>query len=543
MKVSIVIPNFNGEALLQKNLPNILAAGAREVLIIDDASIDKSVEIIKENFPEVKLLIHQKNIGFIPTVNELFNEAIGDIVVLLNNDVWVEKGFIKPLLSHFADQQAFAVNLHEEGEGPSIAFWNNGFFEFKRGEEKNFVQKSAWASGGSAAFSKSKWKELGGFDENFSPFYWEDIDLSFRAIKAGFEILWEPDSKVKHEHETTIKKTFSKRYINWIQQRNQLLFVWKNIHDPKLLTEHKKNLVKKLLTSGLGYWIVWVWAVIRLPRRFTPRNDERNDLEAINYAQSPTISVVIVSYNSEDFIEKCITSILKHLPNSEVLVLDNNSSDSTYKKLEQFGNKIKLVKSSENLGFGRGNNKAVKQASGGYLFLLNPDTEMISSINELVNFYNDHDAGIVAPKLVTPTGQIQESVKKLPSLWGAFKEYVLGVKNAYSQYAPSVKEPIEVEMAYGAAWLIKKELFNQLNGFNEKFFLYYEDAEFCKRLNKMGKKVYYYPGVSIKHIVGGTKSDTDKYKLNLDSAKKYHGFFGALVLRTIFLISRLLKKL
>jgi GT2 family glycosyltransferase len=547
VKITIAIPNFNGQELLQKNLPNILESGADEVLIIDDCSKDKSLEVLSDFLAKHSKLIiikHEKNKGFLSTVNELFEKALGEIVVLLNNDVFVEKDFLKPLVPHFQNKKVFAVNLHEKGEGPSVAFWKDGFFEFKRGQEKEVVQKSAWASGGSAAFRKSIWKELDGFDKLLAPFYWEDTDISFRALKRGYEILWEPNSNVTHEHQTTISKVHKKRYISMVQQRNQLLFIWKNISDRKLKKEHKRGLLRRLLSSGFGYLVVLGWALLK--RKTQKTLGIRSDLEVINYASQPTVSIVIVSYNSEDFIGKCITSVLKHLPiDGEVIVLDNASTDETVKVLEKFGSKIKLIKSKENLGFGRGNNRAVKEASGDYLFLLNPDTELKSnSFNELINFYETtENVGIMAPKLVLENGEIQESVKKSPSLIGAFKEYIIGVKNAYQQYAPTSKEPIEVDMIYGAAWLIKKDLFNELYGFDERFFMYYEDADFCKRLRRKGFKIYYYPGVSIKHLVGGTKSNQDKYKLNLDSAKKYHGTIGAFILQIIFLSGRVISRL
>ena len=289
MKISIVIPNFNGEKLLENALPNILEGSADEVIVMDDGSKDKSLKILEElriKNKELKVLVNQKNLGFIPTVNKLFHEAVGDIVILLNNDVYVEKEFLKPILKHFESEKVFAVNLHEEGESSSVAFWKDGFFEFRRGEENGNLQKSAWASGGSAAYRKSLWQELGGFDSLFAPFYWEDIDISFRAIKMGYEILWEPNSKVKHEHETTIKK-FNQKYVRWVRERNQLLFIWKNITDQKLKSEHRTGLLKRLVINP-GYWVPFLWAVvvilIRRGRISKLVSDKRSDMEAINYA-------------------------------------------------------------------------------------------------------------------------------------------------------------------------------------------------------------------------------------------------------------------
>lgn len=289
MKISIAIANYQGRSLLQDNLPNILASGADEVIINDDASNDGSAEFIRENFPTVKLLVSQKNRRFIDSANKLFNEATGDIVVLLNNDVKVEKDFLKPLVEHFKDKDVFAVNCHEIGEGFSVAFWNNGFFEYKRGQEANYSHKSSWASGGSAAFRKSTWQKLGGFDPIFYPGYWEDIDLSFRAIKQGHQVLWEPGSKVYHNHGTTFSKILNKRKMEWIQQRNQLIFIWKNIDDPNMRNEHNKALAKRLLGGmGFGYWIPFLWALIRFSGQHLHgrTKDVLTDLEAINYVNS-----------------------------------------------------------------------------------------------------------------------------------------------------------------------------------------------------------------------------------------------------------------
>lgn len=548
MKITIAIPNYNGEEILKKNLPNILDSGADEVIVLDDCSIDQSLQILEKfniQSEKLKILKHKKNKGFILSVNELFDEASGDIVVLLNNDVWVEKDFLNQILNHFKNKKVFSVNLHEVGEGPAVAFWKDGFYQFKRGQELKTVQKSAWASGGSAAFRKDFWQSLGGFDKIFAPFYFEDIDLSFRALKEGYEILWEPNAKVRHHHGTTIKKSHSKKYTEWVQQRNQLLFIWKNIKDPRLLSEHKKNLVKRLFK--LGYFVPFFWALTKkIASTQVPRNGERGDLEAINYAKNPKLSVITVTFNNEDSIKKYIASILEYLPkNGEIVILDNNSNDGTLKKLEEFGDRIKLIKSSENIGFSKGNNRAAKQALGDYLFFLNPDTEIEKSIfEELINFYeNTVDVGIVGPRLIMENGQTQESVKKSPSIFGAIKEFVFGIRNAYSQYAPTGDNPMEVEVVYGAAMLMAREIFEKLRGFDERYFLYYEDADLCKRVRYFGKKIYYYPAVSIKHLVGASKSDQDRYKLNLESARKYHGILGAFILQLIFWVPRLRQKL
>lgn len=246
MKISIVIPNRNGAGLLQKNLPHVLAAaGGAEIIVADDASSDNSLEILSKEFPKVKVLRKTHHDGFGSTVNVGVKEAKGEIVVLLNTDVRPEQNFLAPLIKHFDDTTVFGVGClersYENGKvmlrGRGEARWEKGFFVHSRGE----VNKSttAWVSGGSSAFRKSIWDKLGGMDALYDPFYWEDIDLSFRARKAGYKILFEPTSVVIHEHEQgIIKQDYSPFQINTIAYRNQFLFIWKHTPDIKIWLEH-----------------------------------------------------------------------------------------------------------------------------------------------------------------------------------------------------------------------------------------------------------------------------------------------------------------
>lgn len=259
-----------------------------------------------------------------------------------------------------------------------------------------------------------------------------------------------------------------------------------------------------------------------------------------------SLSVLIVSYNSENFIEKCLISVLKNLPSGgEVIVLDNNSSDGTVSKLEKFLPKIKLIKSSENLGFSKGNNRAARQAKGEYLFFLNPDTEVKNPIfKQLVDFYQETPyIGIVAPRLVLNDGKTQASAKNLPTIGKAIQEFILGIKNSYSEYVPEENEPLEVEAVYGAAMLIRRDLFDNLEGFDEKYFLYYEDLDLCRKVRSIKRKIYYYPKAEIMHLVGATKSEENRYEINKDSFWKYHGFLEGFILQLIFLFPRLRRKL
>ena len=270
MAFSIIIPNWNGEKLLKNNLPAVFKSGVDQVIVVDNGSEDGSVALLKNlqvQYPQLKTIFNQKNLGFARAVNQGVKEAKNEIVVLLNNDVVPEEDFLKPLAKDFEDEKVFAVSLNEPQWSWAKGKWVKGFIEHETGPKTKTPHLSFWANGGSGAFRKSIWLELGGLDEIFAPFYWEDIDLSYRAWKRGFKILWEPQSVVHHQHETTIGLRFNQKYVDLISQRNQLLFIWKNTTDFRMLLVHKAFLWKKLLTQP-GYFKPFLAAWFRFPLVF-----------------------------------------------------------------------------------------------------------------------------------------------------------------------------------------------------------------------------------------------------------------------------------
>jgi len=266
-QVSVVIPTWNGEKLLRKNLAEVVQAvklsGCQaEIIIVDNGSMDGSVEYLKKL--KVKVIGLDKNYGFSYACNLGVERAKGEIVVLLNNDVIPQKDFLKYALLHFENPKVFAVSFHEPNWSWAKIEWKKGFIEHSPGPKSDKVHISGWASGGSAAFRKSIWDKLGGFDSLYQPFYWEDMDLSYRAWKRGYQILWEPKAIVHHKHEGTIKR-FSRDYVRTISERNQLLFIWKNIASPKMMLEHKFWLGLKLIKNP-GYFKPFLAALVKSPQ-------------------------------------------------------------------------------------------------------------------------------------------------------------------------------------------------------------------------------------------------------------------------------------
>lgn len=281
--VSIVIPNWNGMQLLAKNLPSVISAAPQaEIVIADDASRDGSKAFIRKQFPHIILVENKKQLGFAGNVNSGVTNAKGDIVVLFNTDVRPEKGFLVPLLNHFQDPNVFAVGCLDrstEGKdivlrGRGVAKWEKGYFIHSRGDVD--TKTTAWVVGGSGAFRKDIWQKLGGMDVLYNPFYWEDIDLSYRALKAGYRVVFEPKSVVVHDHATgAIQKRYAQFTIQTIAYRNQFIFIWKNLSNISLIMDHilwtPIRIIQAVFRLDFAFLMGYMHACLSWPRIMVSR--------------------------------------------------------------------------------------------------------------------------------------------------------------------------------------------------------------------------------------------------------------------------------
>jgi len=310
--ISIVIPNWNGRPLLERFLPSVIHAvknhdGKWEVIISDDGSTDDSFSFLKRNYPFIRVIQNERRAGFAHVANLGIYHSHFEIVILLNNDVEVSPHFISPLLDHFRDPMTFAVaskayDLDRKTlrDGGRIGEFRRGFFRVYRNYDvpvhhspiTNHESYPAFlACGGFSAFSKEKFHLLGGFDELFSPFNWEDTDLSYRAWKRGWNIHYEPRSIVYHSPNTTIRNKFQKFTIDTISKRNRLYFMWKNITDKDLLFQHFFFLFSSLFFSLFerdpAFYPAFLMAFQNLPlilkkRRKEKRFRRRTDREVLH---------------------------------------------------------------------------------------------------------------------------------------------------------------------------------------------------------------------------------------------------------------------
>lgn len=249
------------------------------------------------------------------------------------------------------------------------------------------------------------------------------------------------------------------------------------------------------------------------------------------------ISIITVGYKSEDTIVPFLDSIKKNKDkiSKEIIVVDNYPGDKAAAKAEGHSSKPIVIRNSENVGFSKAINAGIKVAKGEYILIINPDTRIIgSALSKLLSFAKKQNKlGAVAPRLLNNDGTIQSSCFKFPNITNAIKYNFLGSKNSYKKYNPGDKIT-KVDVAVMAAFLVPKSTINLVGGLDERFFLYYEDVEYCQRLNKYDLPIYYFPDALVQHAHGASGNFTMHLKSPLlASAKIYYGSFYFSILNTI----------
>jgi len=231
------------------------------------------------------------------------------------------------------------------------------------------------------------------------------------------------------------------------------------------------------------------------------------------------VSVIIVNYNTISLLVDAVDSVIEKTESIEyeIIVVDNASSDNSKNILaEKYGNKVIFISLSENIGFGRANNEAVKIAKGRNLFFLNPDTILLNNAVKILSDYLDNNprVGCCGGNLVDNDGKPVHSFARfffslifdeINQLFMRLPEKTLYGKNAFYNYTD---KPLKVCFITGADLMIKKNLFKILNGFDPDFFMYYEDSELEHRVNKAGYKIYSIPNALIKHLEGKSFSNS-----------------------------------
>lgn len=251
------------------------------------------------------------------------------------------------------------------------------------------------------------------------------------------------------------------------------------------------------------------------------------------------IDIIIVNYNSTCCLIECVNSILHSLKKCtvKIIVIDNRSNDDMLPILARYPD-IFLIKNKKNIGFAKAVNMGIKNCSAPYLLILNPDTIIENGFfDSMINFM-EHNirVGIVGPKIKERNNNIQGSARSFPTpLTGLFGRSSLmsrlfpnnritkkNILNSIHQ-EEQIKHPLAVDWVSGACMLVRHSAIKEVGMMDEQFFLYWEDADLCKRMSEKGWSVVYYPNSSIVHYAG--ESSKNKIRPLLEFHKSAFNYF------------------
>ena len=293
-EITLIITNWNGSNLLRECIPTVLEAvrfdrhHCYEVMVIDDCSNDNSLGILADEFPEVRTEQTPQNLGFQEANNYAVKLAESKIVMPMNNDIKLDPKALHYLAQHFDNKDIFAVSGKIFAFDQTTFLYGNRGGYFQKGHFHLYEKppeddsQTLFACGGAFMVNRQKYLDLGGFDSMYHPLYYEEIDLSYRALKRGWKVHYEPQSIAYHKVQATITRQEKLRRISLISARNNYLFVWKNILDRSMtltfLFYIPLFLLRDLFRLKSRFWIAFYMALKRLPRALKGRSIEQSDV-------------------------------------------------------------------------------------------------------------------------------------------------------------------------------------------------------------------------------------------------------------------------
>ncbi|MFX0202599.1 MAG: glycosyltransferase family 2 protein [Candidatus Hodarchaeota archaeon] len=230
-----------------------------------------------------------------------------------------------------------------------------------------------------------------------------------------------------------------------------------------------------------------------------------------------SIDIIIVNYKSTRFLMKCLVSVCDNLGDlSAKIYVEDNASDGSINEVVRNFPEVKVARHRENLGFSGAVNRALKRSHGSFVFLLNPDTVTTKGFFEstIYHMQENPEVGIVGPKILDQDGSVQGSARTFPGpLTGLF-----GRSSLLSKFFPNNpftranilttrsdgRRPMEVDWVSGACLVVRRKAVEDVGLMDERFFLYWEDADWCRRMWNRGWKVVYFPRASVVHYIGGS---------------------------------------
>lgn len=262
-----------------------------------------------------------------------------------------------------------------------------------------------------------------------------------------------------------------------------------------------------------------------------------------------SLSVIIVNWNVCDLLQRAIASVYAAWdgrPGLEIIVVDNASHDDSVAVLRETFPNVQVIANTENRGFTGGNNQGLAAATGDFLLLLNPDTEIVGdALPRMVEYLRTHPGvGMLGPQLLNPDGSVQSSRRRFPTLPVLFLEStwlekLAPRKSLCHYYAKEQPDNLvqDVDWITGAAMLTRREVVAQVGGMDEGFFMYSEELDWCRRIREVGWRVVYFPEARVVHHEGKSSEQVVPARhiyfqsSKVRYARKYHGAAIAATLR------------
>jgi GT2 family glycosyltransferase len=258
-RVTFVVPTHNQRALMDLCLPALLAEAGDEhaVTLVDDAGSDGTAEYVRGRYPTVRVIRLRRNRGFAGAVRAGIAASETPLFALINDDAIVQPGFLRAILPHFDRPEVFAVcSRIDLSDGSQI---ETGYVvpAFSGVFEPHHVPPVEggpifYAGGASSVFDRAKYEALGGLETLYRPIYWEDIDLGWAAWRRGWPSLFEPEAAVEHRRRATMGPRLGGAGADRTFLKNALLFIWKNVRDRRLLTQHFAYIATRLAREVLS---------------------------------------------------------------------------------------------------------------------------------------------------------------------------------------------------------------------------------------------------------------------------------------------------
>jgi GT2 family glycosyltransferase len=584
IKVAIVTVDYNGHgdtADLLDSAVNLDTQGLETLWLVVDNGSDTSIKKTIGKFKNAVWLQTGKNLGFTGGFNrgmKYAKEWGADYILIINNDTLIgDKLLIKKLLKvftdnpnagmvspkiYFAPKHEFYKERYQKKDEGKVIWYAGGIFDWDnvrsihRGIDEidtgkfDAIERTGFVTGCCILIKRDVFEKVGFLQEKLFA-YFEDNDWIKRMTDAGFEQWYNGTTYIYHK----VSKTagIGSSWTDYLITRNRMWFGMKyaNIRTKfALLRESIRFLIsgRSPQKKGIIDYFKGVYGY---------KNSKQPD--KVEYPLE--LSIIVINYKTTKLTLDLLSSIFNKKSGlneikrgAEVIVLDNSPEEPCRKQvLDKFPG-VKFISNSINNGFPKGNNQMINYSLGKYVLLLNSDIIVKeNALTELLNaVYRYGERAIYAGKLFYPDGSEQESIFKLPTIWGAFSYYFLGRKDNYFINIPTASKISKVEGAIMACYLLPWAVINEIGLLEEFTFTFFEDIDYARRAKKANIPIYFVPEAKFIHLLRASSQKAGAAVTNtrmISAAKWYHGRFNYSLITFILWagqkwekIGRLLKK-